>query len=213
MSNGRKWGKRRGGVSVEKWSFWMSNGWIWGMHPVWREHKLQSQFIIAELLLLWEEPFHVVSVTIHRIFASLLTLNKHNLLLAALPPPPFFYLTQTILVSRPRGEHPVCLDVAKEDKREEGRKNIGKVTSIKILMIECMAPAWQTQLAGLCCWLNWFLVLYYVVLLTLMAFRMSLPAAVSSSFLLTVKYIFLSSNQTMVYMSEIKRFCHLESFI
>lgn len=57
MSNGRKRGRRREGGSVEKWPFWMSNGWIWGTHPACGEHKLQSQFIIAELLQLREVRF------------------------------------------------------------------------------------------------------------------------------------------------------------
>lgn len=94
-------------------------------------------------------------------------------------------------------------------KKKEGRKNIGTVTLIKILTIECIEFAWQSQPAGFCWWLCSFLVLYYIFL-TLVAFKRSLPAVVSSSFLLKKEFIFPSSNQKMVCKTE-KRWLSLRA--
>lgn len=135
------------GGSVEKWPFWMSNGEIWGTHPACREHKLQSQFIITELLQLHRGHFMLFqwlfTTSLHLWFALVsplwsLTqpLQKHYL-----PQATFFVFLF------PKG-------------KKEGKKTIGKVTSIKILTVECIEFAWQTQPAGLCWCLYSATVLY-----------------------------------------------------
>lgn len=168
--------------SVEKWPFWMSNGWIWGTRPACREHKLQSQFIFCykKAISCYFRDYSQRLCTGLFLFSPLWSIT---------PPPQkqsltssvfflllllffvYFVVTRTVLVLRLKRGDPVSLDVPKKKKGQ----TIGKVTSIKMSSIESIEFAWETHRAVSCRWISWFLALYYTFLLTPVALKKEPP--------------------------------------
>lgn len=85
---------------------------------------------------------------------------------------------------------------------KNGRKTIGKVTSTKTSSIEYLVFAWQTLPAGLCWWLSWFLVLYYIFLLTLLAQKDSPCCCILIFFANGEVYFYLLKTDSVIWLTS-----------